>query len=281
MALKDVLSALRLLILEPARFNDFADRSAALRKALPELSAAEAEDLAKIAAERLAIYTTSIFTGEGELIKKFMPKTFEILRSSWTQVASEPFSCKSLALRISQNCPWRSFETTELLLNCLRFIESHQSFPNELASIARYEAALFRVKRAPDSLSSHLTADECSTLTVEEFLSVRLKPNLGAEWLTLKFDVLNNYEPGDFGFAVCRNPKDSRTHTVAVPAALAQFVASNSEFSVESLADFIVKNSEPKQAFLELSSEVFRLSGLGAWCVASLESAPDAPFYPR
>ncbi len=280
MALKETLSALRVLILEPARApNVPSERRDFLLNLFPGLSKEEAEDLSRIDQSGLRTYTSSIYTGQGELIQKFMPRSFTGLKNSWEKISNEKFSLKTLAESISQNHPWLSFDTVDLLSNTAKYISKTSARPPYLYDLALFEAASYKVRRAKSD-SEGLNRSSCEALTVEEFLNIKLQKGGASAWLILSHDVLGDMAQGEIGLVVCRD-SNNKTKNLKIPSKLVKFCIEKDAFSIEDLAEYIVTSSEPQTAFQELSNEVFRLSGFGALSVSSSELVQGCHFYPR
>lgn len=281
MALKDTLSALKMLILSPSLApKDIEQRRIFLLKTLPNLTPEEASDLAGVSQEGLSTYTTSIYSGEGELIKKFMPRTFGALKERWEELSSLKFSRQNLTMLIAERFPWHSFETVDLLQNVVNFISQSNVLPPYLVETSRLEVAQFRVRRIKSDISRPLTAERCSSFTVEEFLNLVLSKGQAAEWLLTNYNVESDLAPRKQTLVVCRD-SNNRTSTTNLSYELGAFVTNRDKFSIEELAEFFVTSSDPESAFRQLSNEILRLCGLGALCCVSLESAQDAHFYQR
>lgn len=108
MALADVLSAMREIILDaPILPADEAARQHFYRSAFPRLSGAEIEDLAKVPERQWRTYTSSIFAGERNILRRYFEVTFALLERAWPRISPEPFNAFELVRAMHRVRPWK------------------------------------------------------------------------------------------------------------------------------------------------------------------------------
>ena len=276
MPLKDTLSALRRLILAPHEFSESqAERAAALLKQEPGLTKEEAEELARIPREGLKTYTTSIFTGEGALIEKFMPRSHKLIKENWGRVLTGKFSNKALALAIHENFSWKSFNTYDLLTNCHNFIVNTPSLPPELRDLSLYEASIYKVRRGEGATPQELPK-ELLDLTVSDYLNLRVSLALNTVHLKVKYAVHKELSVSELGLVISRDA-NNKIHTSEIQLPLLAILERGETPAVEELADYFVTTTDPTAAFVELSKKIASLVAVGALvfknCGAGLVSA--------
>lgn len=273
MALKDVLSGIRCLILNPEEFpEDPAGRKDRLLKQLPALTEEEVLDLVKLDRARLNIYTTSIFTGEGELLEKFMPKSFEHTKKNWGAVSTEQFSKFRLAKLLASVAPWNSFSTLDLLMNFHNFFKATCALPRFLVDLSLFESSVYKVRKSPATVLTPLTRNDCYTRTVEELLNTRFSPSDSSAWLSLDFDILGDLSERASGVLISRDAA-CKVSSRSISSALAQFCSKNREFSAEEISELLVTSDDPMVAINQLIDELLKLNACGALLLASSESA--------
>ena len=196
MALADMLSAMRGIILDglplPQSEND---REVLLRKYFPKLSTEEANDLAQIPLEKLAIYTGTIFRGETGLLQRLFPMSFALLRESATADANGEFSPFYFTKRLHKAYPWKSYQTVGLAQSFISFIEAEISrlpnLPNALADISNFEFLTLQIARAKEAPpASNIRLADLQQLTVSELLSCACLVPLDTKFAQYSFDTL-------------------------------------------------------------------------------------------
>lgn len=125
MSYHGVLSALHQLILVRDDIpKDIEQRLEWIKSELKDLTVEEAQDLARMEPSQIAIYTTSIFSQQTKLLMNKYPATFAVIRFYFDELFGCKFSRVVFARQLSSKFPWRSSRTSELVENCLRFIQS-------------------------------------------------------------------------------------------------------------------------------------------------------------
>jgi hypothetical protein len=196
MPLANVLSALRILILDHDTVPpNFTARRDYLQQRLPQLTNSELADLIKIPADKLAIYTRSIFAGEGQLLQRKLPATWELLREIWPSCFGEAANHMAVARKLHQFKPWDSRKTESLIEHYAQFIEKC-IMPDcgELAPLLldtlQFELATFWLYRSSESLASNrndFTPASLAALTVEELLRTTCSFSKNVSFLELHY----------------------------------------------------------------------------------------------
>lgn len=197
MALAGVLSAFRQLVLDGIELPASREERLALyRERFPGLSAEEAEDLSKMEPERLALYSTSVFSAEGSLIQGAFPLTVAIVRSVWPEGWGE-FSASSLAQRVHRVAPWSGIHSPSLGECFLEFITREcrgmQREAPWLEESAALEQAMLEIRKAPDeplrpqpaSALDGLSAGTVAELLAQPMLVPRLVRVAALSWRML------------------------------------------------------------------------------------------------
>ena len=178
MALQAVLSAFRQLILDgidlPATVQA---RESLFRSRFANLSDQEVEDLAKMEPSRLSVYTTSVFSAEGNILKNAFPLTLAALEAEWPAEWGR-FSARALAQRIHRTAPWRGIHSMTLGESLISFIQGDCGKIREavpwLPEAANLELAMLEIRRAPNEPilpQPEAEIEKLSSLTVEELLA--------------------------------------------------------------------------------------------------------------
>lgn len=256
MALAAMLSALRTLILDLRELPSEAEaRRALYAHIFPELSAPEVDDLVKIDPQKLGIYSTSIFTGEGKLLEAKLPMTWEALRRCWETCFHERPTYQQMARRLHALHPWRSNRTEDLVEGALEFIGTNIPLSDwrrlEIVALANLERDRFyAARRIPNLPSICLPLEELTKLTVSELLAARCF--IPSTTLLSEFDYAVLKARDAFRHnkeflplipmhtcVVTSRATDNSVHCTEVPApvlALLQRVGANAYVSVEDLA---------------------------------------------
>lgn len=195
MPLANVLSALRILILDgEASKLTSVSREQYLSSRLPQLTAEELADLIKIPADKLAIYTRSIFAGEGQLLQRKLPATWALLREIWPSCFGESINHIAVARKLHQFKPWDSRKTESLVQHYTEFIRKcilpgSGKWQPLLFDTLQFELATFWLYRSPEvpdlgQNQKNLTALE--EITVEELLSLSCALSKNVAFLALQ-----------------------------------------------------------------------------------------------
>lgn len=182
MALAGVLSALRELILDGVDLpKSEAERLQEYGKRFPSLSDEERTDLARIAPNRIALYTSSVFAGEASIIKGNFLFTCALLERALVAAGESGLDLTEMMKRIHQFEVWKSIDSESLAKIFVKYISTQM--PNILASepwlpdAARFELAAMDVRKAPTGMFSakdSIDVQEFSSLTVDRLLEVPL-----------------------------------------------------------------------------------------------------------
>lgn len=200
MALKDVLSTLRVVLLDDfaALPEDSDKRKQFFRENFPKLSDEEVRDFSIIDPKQFAVYTKTIFSGQRSVLKKHFPITFFLIEKYWPNGYQQNFSAYELVKRVHASRPWRGNSTASLIESFATFLSKDN--PQLLASvpylleIVKIEQITLELRRAleQDQTSTSEWSDICA-LNVSEFLSIEfcLSPTL--RFVTFEFDILALY----------------------------------------------------------------------------------------
>ncbi len=197
MALHAVLSAFRQIVLDELGLPETAsEREALYSRLFPGLSGPEVQDLAQMSPARLAIYTSSVFSAEGNILKNAFPLTLATIESSWPKEWGE-HSGRALAQRIHKAAPWRGIHSMTLGESLQAFVERERvehfvSLP-WLSEAALLEQAMLEIRRAPNELIGPQTEAELdffSTRNVSELLEQQVYVPSLVRGVELSFDLL-------------------------------------------------------------------------------------------
>lgn len=182
MALADVLSAIRVLVMDGESLpRDLEARKVFCERKFPALSAEELEDLARMDPERLAIYTRSIFIQESRMLERHFPATVEVLRELWKDVLFSTLDLRALVQDLHHKVPWRTPHTKDFGANFVEYIETHLGplvhIKKDLSHLARVELARLEVRRELDEhdFKGAAEAQHLAQLSVESLLSSTVK----------------------------------------------------------------------------------------------------------
>jgi hypothetical protein len=197
MALPAVLSAFRQLVLDGIDLPDTpAGRASLYKSRFTGLSPEEVEDLSKMEPERLALYTTSVFSAEGGILKSAFPLSLAIIEAKWSESRGK-FSPAKVARLVHKAAPWRGIHSMSLgesfgvfvRQECAEILESNP----ELGDAIRLEQATLEIRRAPNEevpAQSPKVLERLSHLQVEALLEREVFiPNL-IRSLTLGYDII-------------------------------------------------------------------------------------------
>lgn len=198
MALPAVLSAIREIILnEPELPRVEGERRLKIRAIFPQLTAEEADDLARINPDGFTVYTSSIFSGERNLLFRNFPMTIEYLRRNWKVISQGDFDILSLTKAVHRKYPWKSSSPVELCRNFKLFIKSELgeivTAAPFIPDVAKLELMLRIVRRSPDNEimpTESLQAEELARLTVGEVLSRSFIIPTFVELSTFSYDAV-------------------------------------------------------------------------------------------
>lgn len=197
MALQAVLSAFRQLILDgidlPATVLA---RESLFRSRFASLSDQEVEDLAKMEPSRLSLYTTSVFSAEGNILKNAFPLTLAALEAAWPAEWGG-YSARALAQRIHRTAPWRGIHSMTFGESLISFIERDCGNIREavpwLPEAANLEQAMLEIRRAlnePVRPQAESEIEKLSSLTVEQLLARNAHIPALLRCVTLEYDLL-------------------------------------------------------------------------------------------
>lgn len=193
MALAGVLSAVRQLVLDGIELPpDRSGRHELYARRFTDLSDEEIEDLAKIEPSRLSLYTRSIFSAEGRMLRSYFPFTLGLL----TRCSEEELSPAEVARRVHGVAPWRGLHSPSLGVCFGQYIARHRAdlLAREPAieDVYRFEQAALEIRKAPNEeippqeqgvLARYASSSVDDLLALEVFV-----PSLTLV-LSLSFDV--------------------------------------------------------------------------------------------
>jgi hypothetical protein len=206
MALHDVQSAMRSLILDPLEIpEDQEERKSFLRKHFPKLSMDELEDLALVRPAALRTYTSSIYNAESGILRNHFPLTFRMLEEVWPANFGSRFDAVRFAKNLHVARPWKTSATLTLAENfrthLLEDIPQLKAEENGIADLAALELHSLEIRRFPDTSSAREIVDSasgfetlCSELAVSDLLGLQI---ISPPWLRLfesRFAVLETRE---------------------------------------------------------------------------------------
>lgn len=274
MALNDVLSAVRRLILdEEAPTGTVDERQADLRQRFPELSDTEIADLAVIPPKQLSVYTDLVFAGERELLRWAFPVTFPVLHRLWPTVEDDPNYGEAdfeLVREIHRFRAWKIGSTRMLAKNMADYIaERRRDWVDgwggllDLIDCERVEIDVFY---APDVDHPPMDLSSLADVSVEQFMGIEVALPEFAALKTYAYDVLSvqthwrehDNLPDELPVAsrtLCccsRNPHSFDAQWVRLsPAGYAalKMMKPNRAYHVESLAEsFVDASSETERS---------------------------------
>lgn len=200
MALKDVLSTLRVVLLD-----DFASlpqeidqRLQFFREHFPALSDNEVLDFAKIEPKQFEVYTRTIFLGQRSVLRKHFPLTFCLMQAYWQDVYQQSFSAFELVKKIHARHPWRGNSTSSLIESFARFIANDNqpllAAVPWLLDVVNLEQQSLELRRSLVS-EQEQTIDWAAVcrLSVAEFLNVEFSLSQALRFVEFKYDVLSLY----------------------------------------------------------------------------------------
>lgn len=200
MALKDVLSTLRVVLLDDfaALPQEVDQRAQFFREHFPELTPDEVSDFSKIEPKQFEVYTRTIFSGQRSVLKKHFPISFYLMQLHWSDVYQHNFSAFELVKRVHANHPWRGNSTTSLIESFTSFLANDNPLLLEAAphllDIVRIEHLALELRRALEQ-DLEPSADwlQVSNLNVSEFLNVTYSPSETLRFVEFEYDVLPLY----------------------------------------------------------------------------------------
>ncbi len=198
MALSDVLSAMRVLLLDsPALPADDQQRKKWFESTFPRLSPEEIEDLSQISPERFELYRGTIFAGERTLLKNHFPVTFSLLSSRTKERNGKNFNALELVKDLHKKRPWKANTTAALASNFVDYLSSDRAdlmeLVPEISDISRLEIETLRISRsdAPEGEENHLTTiSQIDRMSVEELLELQFRLGPTAQLEEFTYDVL-------------------------------------------------------------------------------------------
>lgn len=183
MALADVLSAVRQLILDNQRPPiDPAPRKTWLAERFPGLSPTELDDLAAVPPERLEVYTDLIFAGERATLQWVYPMTFAVLhRLRGQEEGDANLADFDLIRSLHEYRPWSSQSTRELAACFQDFLtECRPQWTNAwsgLPDLVDFERTDLEVFYAQDIAHQPITNEmlaQFTQMSVEELMQVKV-----------------------------------------------------------------------------------------------------------
>lgn len=202
MALPDVLSAMRSIILDPLQIPaEREERHSYYRSQFPKLSEIELEDLAKIEPKGFGVYTHSIFTAERGIIHNHFPITYAVLERSWERAYAEELDGYRMVRRMHELKPWRSATTHSLasifVAHLREDLPELQRVAPELNEIAQLELMTLEVKRHPNDENvetrKFVSMEETSRATVEALMEMQLSIPGCARFVEQERNVVETY----------------------------------------------------------------------------------------
>lgn len=177
MSLAAVLSAVRVLILDCPNLPESYDaRIDFFNQNFSSLEKNEIEDLAKIAPEKLSIYTQTIFAGEKSVLSNHFPLTFALIKSKFDSKTDFFELVKDLHLKR----PWKSHLTAGLVKGFVEYLEFDrpdilEKIP-EISEISKLERLSLQISRKKtEETTNTLPIEDISKLTVAELMEIPCK----------------------------------------------------------------------------------------------------------
>ncbi len=197
MALADVLTAVRQLILDPIDLPpDFEDRRAVYGSRFPKLRPDEIEDLAKMEPKRIRTYTDSIFSGQTNVLEDKFEITFKLLETRYS-AKGEKFYPFDFVRAVHAARPWKDTTTEGLGKNLVDYLKTDRpdmlKLVPEAADSAEMELASFLVIRAQNDIVSakdSLAREVLQALPVGELLETEFTIPSYVEFRRFDYDVL-------------------------------------------------------------------------------------------
>ena len=268
MALHAVLSAFRQLVLDGMDLpRSQAERATLYRNRFPQLSTEELEDLSKIEPDRIGVYTTSVFTAEGSILKSAFPLTLSLIEG-WWPAASGSFSPRALAQAVHAVAPWRGIHSMSLGECLARYVDACCSDLQEqkpwLRDAVRLEQATLEIRKAPTEPTQPQDAtvlERCAEMKVEELLQLSAYIPTLLHHLNVSYDImparraavegdpLRDCEKRDRSLVGAR-PHDYGVLWVDVPEEIAQLLVASrgSTISLGCVADAFPSSDEGEEA---------------------------------
>jgi len=201
MALPDMLSAVRELILDEGLPPQPESRRSDLARRFPNLSQQEIDDLAAIPLSRLSVYTNLVFAGERSMLEWAFPMSFAAI-ARIAGVERDERASRALMFEtvrdLHRRRPWQSSSTRALAENFEAFVK--QSRPNwtstwpglsELIAFERIDLEVFYAEDVPHRPMTDAAWSELTAKSVEALLETPvLRPPYAAvaHW---NYDVLD------------------------------------------------------------------------------------------
>lgn len=185
-----VLTSIRELILDGIELPvSESQRCALLLQRNPDLSLAEAEDLAKIDPKHLQIYSNSIFAQERSVLRDKYQLSFALIKVRWRQRHGSSFDFFELVKQQHKLAPWRDNKTESLIRNFHDFVLTHRAdlveLIVELKDALRFELRQALISRSvlSDPISNQTSLLALSEMSIADALAlkVELAPNSSAQ----------------------------------------------------------------------------------------------------
>lgn len=201
MALSGVLSAMRELLLDYEELPATVEaRKETYREWFPELQTEEIEDLAKIPAEKIKIYTGTIFQGEASVVKNHFAATLEIVSRNWKDITGQNFDAYRFIRRMHKSRPWKDTTTNGLLENVQEHLREDIPQIGEkepaIYDLSRFEYERLQIKRSPDEtpgIRESLSRADLINFTVEELLSLIMIRSTTSKLESFSYDVVDAF----------------------------------------------------------------------------------------
>ncbi|MCB9858196.1 MAG: hypothetical protein H6818_21125 [Phycisphaerales bacterium] len=220
MALNDILSAMRVLILDA---DDGPVEAGARRewigRKFPGLTSDEADDLANVPAERFGVYTETIFAGERSMLRWAFPMSMAVIgrmlheRDPSQSAGHHEYD---FVRAMHRHGPWRSHSVRDLA-RCFQsyVVDGRQDLVEAwpgLADLAAFELAEVGVFYATDEPVVGLRLQDWASISVEALLMMPIVVPAYVVMMSCRFDVLAFREAWqDDGMLPASWPADART----------------------------------------------------------------------
>ncbi len=197
MSLPAVLSAFRQLVLDGIELPASArEREALIRRSFEGLSEEEVQDLSKMEPARLQVYTSSVFSAEGNILLNAFPLTLAALEQFWPEEWGA-YSRRVVAQRVHRFAPWRGIHSTTLGESFLQFLSGECGQVRRqvpwLLEAGQLEQAMLEVRRAPNEGRRPQKPEDLaslSTASVGELLALTVEVPSLLRGVELEHDLL-------------------------------------------------------------------------------------------
>ncbi len=296
MALSDVLSALRIVILDDFGKvpEDIHDRRILFTQKFPNLTKEELEDFIAIPSDRFGLYTGTIFSGQRSVLRNHFPVTFAVLKNAHEKNINKKFDAYDFVKNIHQTYPWKTNETSSLANNLISYITNNcadiTSIYPYLPEIPLLEKLSLELKRLNENVFTNFESysiDELNNLTVESLLEIKIFRPETTKLTKFEYEILPIYHKyhnsrelneGELSsikqstnFAIGNRREDLAIRWIPINYEIFKLLSSiehNESFSMSKFAEVFVDSSpqidNEEEMFRNLFSFFTSLHGIGA-----------------